>query len=419
MGVAPMREARHGPKGGRLPRRWEPVRSLAAGVMVVALGAAAYWAFRMAYADRLYHIGTPAAVAGARRLSPGNASYFQNDPRDRRALEYAVAQNVRYSRGWVELGLLAEVNGDLPRAEKCLLAAAAVDRTYQPLWTLANFYFRRADRENFWTWTHRAAGMTNYDLTPLFRLCWRVTEDPAVILARGVPNRPESLAQYLSFLLREDKLDAAEPVAKRLISMGGAESAPLLVSYCDRLITAGRTELAGESWNARCHRNLLPYRALEPRQGRVLTNGDFTAPALQAGFDWRVSLAEGIEAERAGPPPALRISFSGKQPESCDLLSQALPLIPSRAYRLTYSRKTSGLPAAAGLRWCLSDLTSRKELASEPVQISESSWETGVFSFAAPESNRGALLVLQYRRPEGTPRSEGALWLRQVSLSFQ
>ncbi len=408
-----------GPKGGRLPRRWEPVRCVVAGLIVAALGTAVYWAFRLAYADRLYHAGTPAAVSEARRLSPGNASYFQNDPRDRQALERAVRANPRHSQSWIELGLLAELDGDRRRAERRLLAAASVDRTYEPLWSLANFYFRQADQDKFWTWARRAAEITNYDQTPLFRLCWRATTDPAVILARGIPDRPESLAQYLNYLLNEEKLAEAEAVAGRLIPRSTADSVPLLVSYCDSLIKSGRMDAAVVAWNSLCQRRLLPYRSLEPQLGNSVTNGDFAAPLRAAGFDWRMASAEGINLVRSGPPPALRISFSGRQPEQLDVLSQVLPVMALRTYRLAYSWKTSGLPVASGLRWQVCDLATRKELASAPVGVSEGEWGWGVLSFAAPAAKTGVLLVLQYRRAEGTTRSEGALWLGQVSSSFQ
>jgi hypothetical protein len=408
-----------GAKRGQGPYRWEFVRCAAAAPVILTLGLAIYWAARLAWADRLYRIGTPAAVAQARRMAPGNAAYFQGDARDRPALERAVAKNPRYAQGWIELGLLAEVGGDLPRAEQCLLAAAAVDNTYEPRWSLANYYFRRADWENFWTWTRRTAEMADYDPTPLFRLCWKASQDPAVILARAIPDRPGSLARYLSFLLTNEKFEQAGPVAERLLAQSTLESVPLLVLYCDRLIGARRLDTAVRCWNTLCRRGLLPYPALEPRLGLALTNGDFTTPPRAAGFDWRVSPAGGISIIPAGTPPALRISFSGDQPEQCDLLAQVLPVEPSRSHRLRYSWKTAGMPDPPGLTWYVTDLATGKELASGAVEISDADWSQGRLDFPGPMGAAGVRLALQYRRANGTVRAEGTLWLRRISLSFQ
>ncbi len=408
-----------GVKGPRAPFRFDHVRALIAGSAALALGVATYGTLRLGYADRLYHAGSASAVAEARRLEPANAAYFQNDPGDRLALERAVALDPRYSQGWIELGLLAEIEGDPRRAERCLLEANRVDGTYEPRWSLANFYFRHADQKGFWTWARRAAEMAYSDQTPLFQLCWRVSQDPAIILARAIPGRPAILAQYLYFLLLQKKIEEAEPVSERLISQSTAENLPLLLYYCDQLIGAGRMGSAVRCWNALCRRGLLPYRTLEPEQGRALTNGDFAMSPQDAGFDWRVQPAPGVNVVRMISPPALRISFSGSQPEHCELLAQVLPVEPGRAYRLAYFSRTSGVPAASGLRWYVADLASGKEISMAPLSSTEESWRQDALVFTAPAGIAGVRLVLEYRRAEGTTRMEAALWLRQISLSFQ
>jgi hypothetical protein len=260
--------------------------------------------------------------------------------------------------------------------------------------------------------------MAYQDQTPLFQLCWRISQDPAVILTRAIPDRPAMLGQYLNYLLAEGKAAESEPVGERLIERTTTEGLPLLLSYCDRLIGAGRLAGALRAWNALCARGRLPYRALDPTQARSLTNGDFSAPPLSAGFDWRLQLPEGVTGGRISSMEAFRFSFSGSQPERCQLLSQVLPLEASRGYRLAYAFRTEGIPSPSGLRWYVSDLVSRKELSATHLNSSSDSWNRGTFDFVAPPDSRGVLLVLEYQRAHGTTRIEGNLWLRQLSLAF-
>ena len=394
-------------------------RAMVAATIAFALGLAGYWTLRLGYADRLFQAGSDAAVERARRLAPGNAAYFAIDSADRAALGQAVAANPRLSSGWIELGLLDEAAGDLAQAERRLLEAARVDRTYEPRWSLANFYFRRGERDKFWLWARQAAETAYYTQTPLFRLYWRISQEASVILARGIPDRPNIQAQYLHFLLTEHKLDEAEPSAARFLLYSTKQDVPLLALYCDRLIGAGRIATALGVWNQLSRRGLVPHRTLEPRQGRSITNGDFAEPPLGAGFDWRLHPVQGVTATRSDSPPELRFTFSGKQPEHCVLLEQVLPLAPGLAYRLTYSSSASGIPAASGLRWYLADLASGKELASASLGADSDAWHAQSLDFTAPGDAQGVRLVLEYRRATGTTRIEGTLWLRGVSTTLQ
>jgi len=408
-----------GAKAAGSAGRFLGVRVVAAASVAAVLGLGVYWTLRLGYADRLFHIGSSATVERARRLAPGNAAYFAIDSTDQPALRQAVANNPRFSSGWIELGILAEAAGNLADAERFLLEAASVDRTYQPRWSLANFYFRRGQREKFWPWARQAAEMAYYSQTPLFRLYWRVTQDPSVILTRGIPDRPNILAQYLHFLLTENKLAEAEQAGQKLLATSTRESLPVLTLFCDRLIGAGRVTSALHAWNTLCARGLVPYRVLEPEQGRSITNGDFAAAPLGAAFDWRLYPAQGVTATRAASPAGLRLTLSGRQPERCALLEQILPVEPGLAYRLTYSSQASGIPAASGLRWYVGDLATGRELSTAPVGGAGDAWREETLGFVAPADVGGVRLVLEYRRAPGTTRIEGTLWLRQIFTSLE
>ncbi len=402
-------------KTGEPPTAAALMRVLWGSWLIAVLAFASYWSMRFAYADLLYRNNTLDSVGRATELDPGNARYHSwraeleehegQDPTG--ALLAAVALNPSDSSVWIRLGLRAEIDGDFTKAEKYLLEAARVDRLSAPRATLMQYYFRRGDRERFWHWTRQAFDMSYGDRTSLFRLCWMVSDDAGLIRRRAIPPDPGILLQYLRFLMREGRLDAAQPIAGELVRDAGPKEAGILLEYCDRAVEQGLVAPALALWNALCDRKLAPYPPLALEKGISLTNGDFTAIPLGRGFDWHVASLEEITVVRPGPPAGLTLSFSGKQPERCELLWQYVPLLPRRRYQLRFRYQTVGMVPTSGIRWRVLD-------AATP-QLASSEWREAELSFDSGDRSL-ARLVLSYERPPGTTRAEGSFVLGKVTL---
>src|SRR5262249_6615865 len=214
-------------------------------------------------------------------------------------------------------GLEQEGAGDRKGAEASLLRAAEVDHLYLPRWTLANFYLRAGDAPWFWIWARRAAEMA-YDPAALFQLCWRVSSDSQKILDRAIPDRPAVRRAYLDFLMRTDRLDAAEPLGDEISQTASAADADRLLGYCDALLGQARVRPALRVWNALAQKRIIPYEALNPQTGGALTNGEPAATPAQHGFDWRILRVEGAALSFDTASREMRLSLSGKQPEACE-----------------------------------------------------------------------------------------------------
>jgi tetratricopeptide (TPR) repeat protein len=374
---------------------------------VFCFGGAAVVAIRLAVAETLSRRNTLAAVQRAINLeSPAPAAELEQmvaelDPvHARAALERAVETNPRSSAAWIALGLLEETN-DWSAAEKALRQAALLDHQYLPAWTLANFYFRRANREQFWVWADRAASLAYDDLQPLLRLCDQFEPDAALMLAHfHDPGRLR--APYLNFLIGNNRLDAAQQVARAML--GERTNDPYLIGLADRQLGAGNAASAIELWNA-----AAGFPPIEPAAGRVLTNGDLRRAPLNLGFDWRVRQSEGITQNWR--PSELVFTFSGSQPEACVLLEQTIYVVP-RHFRLRFDYLTvesslEGEPATTGLRWALDNI--------EGPRIEPSSrWTEGAFDLPRARGLRN--LRLFYRRETGTTRTEGRIEVRNLRL---
>ena len=407
------------------------LRRLARLACLTALAAGCYWSVRLAWADHLFRRDTESAVAHAVELAPGNAEYHarlarlrQEAGRDAAVIESelraAAKENPRMAGAWIALGLSAETAGDAAQAEADLLRAAQADHTYATLWTLANFYFRHNDREKFWPVVRQAltiGDVAAYDPTPLFRLCWKLSRNPATVLERAIPDVGVVQSRYLAFLVHENLAQVAEPVTQRVVALGGEHDLDAVLDYCDRLISAGAAEQAIHAWNALCWRALHRYRPLAPLTGG-LTNGDFASAPVQHGFDWRIPAVPGVEVERGGLPPRLQIVLDGYQPDTCDLLAQVLAVTPSRRYRLRFRYQSDGLATGSGVRWRMADVAGR-EIPSQSSDLASEQEVTDALQFSSPRAATLLRLALTYRRTPGMAKAEGRVTLSAVWLEFE
>lgn len=371
-----------------------------AGIIALAgLLAATWFSIRLARADALFRTHDPESVARAVALAPGNTEYLLfralqvdydgGDPAP--LLERAAELNPLSSTPRIRLGLAAEVRGDYALAETQLLSAARIDRQFEPRWTLANFYFRRGNADQFWTWMREALEVSYGDRRPAFDLCWRIGGDAAEILSRAIPERHEVIGAYLGYLLETRRVTAVSPVARKLAAANQAADTALLLAACDALIDAKEAAEAGELWRAMGYS--LPVT--------------FAAPRLGAGFDWRPIESPGIAHTAVDQPrPMHRITLSGRQPESCELLRRIETLRAGGRYTLRWEARTQGLGSQSGIAWKIGG-------ERAPLVSSESS-SAGKLAFTAPSDLTALTLI--YERPPGEARAEGSVEVWNVTI---
>jgi tetratricopeptide (TPR) repeat protein len=385
------------------------VRRVWSALIAVACLAAAYYALRLAYAEYLFRSGAPEKIEHAAAMVPLRAEYQARA----RQLERAVRLNPYFSAAWMELGLRAEAEGEFGKAEAALLEAARVDRTFDPRWTLANFYYRRSNWSEFWKWIHAAAEMSYGDRSALFRLCWQASQDSERILAQCIPPNAPVLGDYLDYLARVDQFEAAEVIASRLLSVGQPAEASRLLAFCDVLIEkAHRIDGAVKIWNGMIDRGWLPFRRLDPDSGASVSNGDFTASPISHGFDWQLLYRLGVRTIWTESPKGLLISFDGTEEERTDVLAQWLPLRASSAYELSVHAESSNIARDSGLRWRIEDAKSWADISGPGLD-----GLGGTLRFSTTPQTSLAQLVLSYQRALGTSRLEGRLRVASVTLT--
>ncbi len=321
-------------------------------------------------------------------------------------LDRALALNPRYTAARIAKGLAEEIAGDRGHAGATLLHAAELDNTYLPRWTLANFYYRAGDLGKFWTWARRAAEMA-YDPGALFQLCWQASADGPEILDRAIPPAALIRRQYFDFLLATKRWGAAAPLAAEIARTAEASDLIRLLAYCDGAILRGEVEPALRIWNALIARSVIPYAALDPQRGAILTNGDLIAQPLRQGFDWRTANLEGAVLSFDTGAHEMTISLEGNQPESCDFLEQYVPAAGGK-YRLRCRYRTRDLAPDTGLSLRFLDAGTGAEFASGALTASPAGWRDQTVTFSIPAGSGIIRILLGYRRPAGEMRAEGA-----------
>ncbi len=387
---------------------------LAAGALMACCYSAIFGVAGIAYRRN-----TRESVELAARLAPYNGTYLRrlagwDTTRRVELLNRAVALNPYEAQGWLQLGFDAEFRRhDEAAAEKCYLQAAAVDKMFLPKSTLANFYFRRENEPAFLYWAKQALSVTPYSADPIFAQMWLMDPNPGKLEA-GIPDRPGILVQYASFLMNVRQFSAVPPIIKKTVDAAGSANpewyglTTVIGPIMDQLLWSGYPDAALQIWSRLKSAGWI--RLPTPSGERPITNGAFRSPIWNHGFDWTVLGNSGIFFNQYWNTGEVRFDFSGDEAERCALMQQWIPLLAGRKYRLEWNGTSVGLSKPAGVSW---HLRFRHGSAESPDITSAS---PGIWEFKAPDQAEMVLLTLEYERPVGEMRANGALILQSVSV---
>jgi hypothetical protein len=383
--------------------------------------AAAVWSMVLGYADLESRRGGRSDVARAIGAAPLDAGYLAQqsllteDPAEAAwLLRESVRSNPWYAWSWIHLGLIAETSGNNVEARRDLIQAALVDRGFAPRWAMCNYFFRTGDTDSFWYWSKQALAVTETDFVPVLRLAWRFSPDVQTILRRAIPARDPVKRAFLMFLIREHPLDTGFSEAMGLFSTALPDDVPAADEFMRKLVNAGKTDEAVQTWNALCARKLLPLPQIRPSGAPVLMNARFgTAPSART-FDWRLMTTDGIAAESRAASGELEIAAAGRQPEHWGILSQWIPVQTGRHYEFRFKTRISNAERMSGLRWEIYDGSTPGKTLARSEDFGLVRGDDAIRFFA---NSSLVTLTLNYDRPRGTTNFEGTATISNLSLS--
>ena len=374
-------------------------------LVAVACCAGIWQSVVLARADNSFKQDTDQSVRAAIRLVPDESNYYMRlselDPADARELLTESLRLNRYNaQADIELGLQYEAEGDFGQAEKQLLEAYDVDHTYMPRWTLANYYFRRNNKPEFWTCARNAAAMPNEDIGALFVLCWRASPDAEQISKAILNERPEMIRQYIGFLLGKGQAVAAADVAPHLFRTGDSGSdRPMLFSIVNSLVSSNDATAASTLWGRLIEQNWVPADSTVPY------NSSFQRDPLGVSFDWWLPESQDIHSWPG--PSGLETEFRGNQQDDSTIAEQAVVLKPGN-YAMSYGYRTTDIPETSGIRWQILEPNTQTVLEESPYLSSDDLLYSG-FGFSVPATAPLVNVRLVYSRALGTSRISGML----------
>ena len=356
-------------------------------------------------------------------LVPYNAAYVERlaswQPGNRFALLHRTVQlNPFDAESWIQLGLATEMQQrDIPSAGRYYLKAAEVDHMFLPKWTLTNFYFRQQNAGAFFDWAKATLAITPYAADPVFTQMWLMSQDPQKIAA-AIPDKAGVLIQYASFLSNTHQYAAIPPIVRRLVKAAGNRNPAdygrddQIGPAEDHLLAAGDLRAALDIWEAMRAGGWVNLPA--PTTANPLNNGDFHSSFLRHGFDWTPVSSVGVTTDQFLDQKAVRITFSGTEPDRCTLLQQYVPVEANGDYQLQWRATAEGIEQPSGVAWHVYPVPNNSEnsLISGDLLIHAS----GGWNFKAPANTNLSLLALEYTRPLGSVRAVGNFTLQAVSL---
>jgi tetratricopeptide (TPR) repeat protein len=405
---------------------------------LLAASLALWFTLRVSWSDWVARDATRDGIRAAIGMMPENWKFYRDwgefvPAEGVEALSGAVLLNPMNPQLRLELAEVAEKAGKDGLAERSLLEAVARDRTATARTLLAEYYFRKGDAAHFWAAARGALEVAAVGDAELFRECWEMeglTVTNGDFFQGTIPKRPEILWDYLDFLLNTGRLDAAARVGDEAMRArnGGRKAERAAMKYCGAMAQAGRAREAVMAWNWLASEKAVRGGELGEGARGWVTDGGFEWDPFGGnseggvGFGWQRTGAVGTEwAEKARE---LRVTFSGKQPERCEVLGQEVALWPGREYWARVKYETRGIGAESGLKWrvVLRDGTVLGEVGMPGGEGAfGSAGERSVEmkfrgTFAAPVVGR---LALVYERELGTVRIEGEAAIREVASGWR
>jgi tetratricopeptide (TPR) repeat protein len=407
-----------------------PLRKISfAGVCLVLVGLYLYPALRAYLASHLAADPTLSNLNKAARLEPSNAEYRELLGRNLALLganlddaiasyQTAVHLNPYAARSWLDLAGAYQVAGRTSEQEQSVEHAVEADPTTPHVaWEAANFFLVQGDQERALHNFRVVLANDPEEVNSALQLCWRATRDANQILDQALPRRAELYLSFLSLLIDEQEVAAAETVWNHLIALNQEFSAKLAIPYFRFLIAKHEVTAAQSGWQqlAGVDRSLQPYL---PSRENLVVNGGFEEKVLNGGFDWwyqsnsHAALAMDTSVFFNGTR-SLSITFDGYNPGDAGIV-QFVPVKPNTNYEFTAEYRTEDIDSASGPRFAIADAYTNTSYVLTDDALGTNPWRAHLARFqTGPSTN---LVWLKIVRDPAAPLIRGKLWIDDLKL---
>lgn len=323
-------------------------------------------------------------------------------------------------RAWTELGRSNEHAGNIDAAALAFARAVELAPEYAiPHWQYGNFLLRQGRMEDAARELRLAAEYNTPYREQVFGIAWNVLGNDPRVVDQFVSEKPDVKISLASFYANRGRPDDA-------INAWNEVPEDLKVRYRYVAERIGR-----ELFDKRSYRGALEFyrQAGIDSAGRVeaVTNGGFETPVALTdrapGFDWGVYRTDGkVEAvrdprTRRSGTSSFRFTFRGYTNPQLNNLQQAVVVIPSQRYRLTFWVRTEELRSASMPFIEILNGDATLAAVSGPLPSGTNDWQQISVEFKVLETSE-ALFIRTAREPcPGECPAVGVLWLDDFELT--
>lgn len=340
-----------------------------------------------------------------------------------RFYEKAVELSPNQARLWADLGGAYAASGRPEEAQRAFERARELFPNSPRInWRLANFYIRQNRPEKALPALRKTLLGDPTIRVSVFDLAWRAGIDPDLILTRMLPSHVGIQFQYLHYLVRSERLDAAAEVWQKVLELASTFEPRLAFPYLDALIRDQRVSALQSAWEKIGQRNPTLFHR-SPWENNLIHNGGFESQILNGGLGWRIRPVSGVVVSVDTTTffdgtRSLRIGFNGEKNISYRHIEQYVPVEPNRRYRFVGYIRGEALTTDSGPRFRLQDAYDRKvlELVSEPM-LGTASWRRYELDFVtSPETKLLLISVIRTPSRKFDNMIDGTAWIDRINL---
>jgi tetratricopeptide (TPR) repeat protein len=333
------------------------------------------------------------------------------------SLEKAVAMNSHVAQYWLDLAVGFEVAGDTQRQRIALESALQAEPTAPNVaWQVANFYLVGNDVVHALPLFRVVMQNDAEQMNAALNLCWRITQNPTLMLRQAVPPEPLPYFAFLKLLTEKGNGEAAEVVWNGLMNLGQPFPVTDAFPYFDYLIQKHDTGTAVQVWKELVKRS--PQLQSYSQPGNLIVDGGLEKNFLNGGFDWRYSVKDSVQlsvdhSEFHRGNQALRVAFQGPAVSDSGFF-EYVPVLPNTDYRFSIYTKSEDIESASGPRVAVLDAYSGQPYVLTDDSLGTIAWRQQVANFRTRRET--SLLVVKVSRVPSDPLIKGKFWIDDVSL---
>lgn len=404
-------------------------RKLLFAALSLAVGGSYVYGILREYRAAKFAGSSPAQLAQALTLAPGNAEYqhrygshlfFARQDREQAIKHYqrATELNPRLAAAWLEQALAYAALDQRAQQNRALERALAVDpRTPDVAWEAGQQYLAGGQTEAALRQFRVVIEHDPQSAAAALDASWKASRDVVMMLNHAVPANAAGRLKFLNYLVEQNERENAALAWAEVEKLHQKFTPGLALPYVEFLLTGDTMDATAALAVWRVLQNIdsgFPAFAA----GSSIANAGFEHSSINAGFDWRsrpttgASSAVDVNQAHSGSR-SLAIVLDGTLNDDVGVF-QYLSLQPNTRYEFSAHVMEASLAGVGGLRFQITDARSGKPFFTSSQLPEADTWQRVSGSFRTPKDAGLAVLKI-VRDPAGQPL-RGRFWIDDVDL---